>query len=322
LAIISVDYWKRLNLPLMKELDHCMICPRLCGVNRNQGEPGYCRSNAGYHISSICIHRGEEPVISGEQGICNIFFSRCNLQCVYCQNYQISRNRGPVEESELTLEEVMNSVIACLHEGVEAVGFVTPSHYVPHVKTIIQELHSRGYHPVTVYNTNGYDSVETLKGLEGLIDVYLPDFKYFDPGFSKKYSAAADYPETARKAITEMYRQKGSTLVISDGGQAITGLIIRHLVLPGLTEDSIAILRWIASELSTSLHISLMSQYYPVSCMTGDPELNRKISPEEYARVEKAMEELGFYKGWMQELDSPRVFNPDFRKENPFSGDK
>jgi putative pyruvate formate lyase activating enzyme len=303
----------------MKELDHCMICPRFCGVNRNMGKLGYCRAGAGYHISSICIHKGEEPVISGANGICNIFFSHCNLQCIYCQNFQISRNRGHIEEKIMTLDEVVENVIACLNEGAEAVGFVTPSHFVPHVRAIIEALHSKGLYPVTVYNSNGYETTDSLQSLEGLIDVYLPDLKYASTSLAKSLSDASDYPETAKKAIKEMYRQKGSSLVVSDNGQAANGLIIRHLVLPGQTDDSLAVLKWIAEELSPSLHISLMSQYYPTLCMTNHSQLNRKITEEEYTVVEKAMEELGFYNGWIQEMDSAHNYKPDFFQEDPFS---
>jgi putative pyruvate formate lyase activating enzyme len=213
---------------------------------------------------------------------------------------------------------VAEKVIACLKEGAEAVGFVTPSHFVPHVRAIIEELHARGFYPVTVYNSNGYDTVESLRSLEGLIDVYLPDLKYASKELSATYSDAADYPEAAKKAITEMYRQKGSSVVVSDNGQALNGLIIRHLVLPGQTEDSVAILKWISEELSPSVYISLMSQYYPTSCMINHAELNRRITEEEYAIVEKAMEEFGFYKGWIQEMNSAHTYKPDFLKENPF----
>jgi putative pyruvate formate lyase activating enzyme len=306
----------------MKELDHCMICPRYCGVNRNLGKMGYCRAGAGYHIGSICIHRGEEPVISGAKGICNIFFSHCNLQCIYCQNFQISRNKGIVEERIMSLEEVVTGVISCLEQGAEAVGFVTPSHFVPHVRAIISELHARGFYPVTVYNSNGYDTVESLSSLEGLIDVYLPDFKYASAHLSDSFSNAEDYPGIAKMAITEMFRQKGSSVIVSDSGQAVNGLIIRHLVLPGETDDSIDILKWISTELSPSIYISLMSQYYPTSCMINHPRLSRKITEDEYSVVEKAMEDLGFYNGWIQEISSAHNYKPDFLRENPFSRDE
>jgi putative pyruvate formate lyase activating enzyme len=306
---------------MLNEFDHCILCPRACGADRNAGKTGYCRSDAAYHIANIGIHRGEEPVISGRKGICNIFFSRCNLECVYCQNYQISRRNGMIGETEMTLESVVSSVIECLDKGAEAVGFVSPTHFIPHVRSIIDKLNSLNYFPVTVYNTNGYDQPESLQSLEGIIDIYLPDFKYFNPVTSRNYSDAGDYPEAAKKAFTEMYRQKGSSVVINDRGQAVTGLIVRHLVLPGHTEDSIAILKWIAEELSPSVHISLMSQYFPTSCTSGHPLLNRTITEEEYSTVLRAMEELGFYNGWIQDLDSAGMYNPDFKRDDPF-GDR
>jgi putative pyruvate formate lyase activating enzyme len=302
----------------MNELDKCLLCPRACGVNRNAGELGYCRSDAGYHIGSICIHKGEEPVISGIHGICNIFFSHCNLQCVFCQNYQISRNTRNARVTLMTLDAVVSEVIQCLDRGVEAVGFVTPSHYIPHVKAIAEQLDIRGYQPIKVYNTNSYDSVESLQSLEGIIDVYLPDLKYADPVLSGRYSGAKDYPEVARKAVLEMYRQKGSSVVLNDNGQALTGLIIRHLVLPGCEEDSIAVLKWIAAEVSPAVTISLMSQYDPPEFLKGTPGLNRLVTREEYRQVVKAMEDLGFYNGWIQEPESSQTYRPDFNRDHPF----
>jgi len=306
---------------IMKELEHCILCPRSCGVNRNAGELGYCRSDAGYHISSVTVHRGEEPVISGKSGICNIFFSRCNLQCIYCQNFQISRRYGNIEESRMTLDSVVKSVIRCLEQGIEAVGFVSPTHFMPHVKSIIEKLNYLDYFPMTVYNTNGYEKAESLRTLETLIDVYLPDFKYLSVVTSSKYSDAPDYPDVVKKALLEMYRQKGNTVVINDRGQAVTGMIVRHLILPGHADDSIAILRWIARELSPSVYISLMSQYYPTSCVSGHAILDRKIMKEEYDAVVNAMNELGFQNGWIQDLDSSDHYRPDFKMDEPFGDD-
>jgi putative pyruvate formate lyase activating enzyme len=311
---------------VLKELDHCTICPRSCGVNRNAGILGYCGSGPGYNIGAICIHKGEEPPISGPKGICNVFFSRCNLQCLYCQNYQISRRKGAVESHAYQLEEVTGRIIEILEQGIDSLGFVTPSHHLPHVKAIISQLHKSGYFPVTVYNTNGYDKTEGIQSLEGLIDVYLPDFKYMDANLAKRYSDAEDYPAVVKKSILEMYRQKGSTVVLNDQDQAYTGLIIRHLVLPGQIKDSIKILQWIADELSPSVSISLMSQYYPTVCVAGHPDLGRRLVQEEYQEVLEAMEELSFTKGWIQELDGsdrsrPVIddpFVPDFRRDHPF----
>jgi putative pyruvate formate lyase activating enzyme len=167
----------------------------------------------------------------------------------------------------MTLDQVVDAVTAILDQGITAVGFVTPTHYIPHVREIIGALHKRGYRPVTVFNTNGYDKSESIRKLEGLIDVYLPDMKYADAAIARQFSDAADYPEAAKKAIREMYRQKGNTVIFDENGQALTGLIVRHLVLPGQEQDSISILRWLSEKLSPSVYISMMSQYYPTSCL-------------------------------------------------------
>ena len=223
-----------------------------------------------------------------------------------------------IEDTKMTLTEIVDTIAHYLDMGAEAVGFVTPSHFVPHVRAIIQALHAEGLYPVTVYNSNGFDSVESLRTLEGLIDVYLPDMKYLDPEVSEEYSGAADYPEVARKAILELYRQKGNSVIVSESGQAINGMIIRHLVLPGHADDSVAILQWIAAELSPAVHISLMSQYYPTACVASHPVLYRTIKEEEYDYVVQAMKELGFYRGWVQELGSSHTYKPDFINEHPF----
>jgi putative pyruvate formate lyase activating enzyme len=311
--------WKKVEESLL-ELESCKCCPRNCGVNRLAGKTGYCKSDASYSISSICCHKGEEPVINGKNGICNIFFSHCNLQCIYCQNYQISRNKSGILEDKLQLPQIIDQILALLDEGCESVGFVSPSHFIPQVKSIIYALQSLGKKPIFVYNTNGYDKPETLRQLEGLIDIYLPDFKYWDAAIAGKYSDAADYPEVAKAAIKEMYRQKGSSLIIDDNGQAVWGLLIRHLVLPGQTEDSKAILRFIAEELSPSLHISLMSQYYPTEQVTNHPELSKFLTRDEYESVVAEMERLGLVNGFLQEMESQANYQPNFQKQHPFEG--
>lgn len=312
------SYFCRKTIYYVQELDRCMICPRTCRVNRNAGAMGYCGTDAGYHVASVCLHRGEEPPISGPHGICNVFFAGCNLHCIYCQNYQISQRSGRIGNKTSTLEEVTQSIITILDQGIEAVGFVTPTHFTPHVRAIIVRLHTLGYFPVTVYNTNGYDRVEVLRELEGLIDVYLPDFKYLDPAIARQFSDAADYPDHIRRSIREMYRQKGSSVVLNDAGVALTGLIIRHLVLPGQIEDSMRILHWIASELSNQVFLSLMSQYYPTYCVSDHPILGRRITVAEYQQVLETVEDLGFTNGWIQHPESADSFTPDFRLQHPF----
>ncbi len=304
---------------LFKELKNCKICPRNCGVDRYSNNLGYCGSDAGYNISSIVLHKGEEPAISGKNGICNIFFSRCNLQCIYCQNEQISFNKGDVISDKYSLEKVILEIISIFDRyQINSVGFVSPSHYVPHVIAIIEGLWEKGRNPITVYNTNAYDKVETIHKLENYISVYLPDLKYMDNMLSKKLSDAIDYPKTATMAIQEMYRQKGSTIVGNDDGLAESGLIIRHLVLPTQVENSLNVLRFIANELSPNISLSLMAQYHPVEKIKTHTFLNRKLSTAEYDSVVKEAERLSFHRGWVQKLESAAVYLPNFKEEHPF----
>jgi putative pyruvate formate lyase activating enzyme len=298
-------------------LHDCDLCPRECHVDRFTEKLGYCKSGASFNISSIFIHKGEEPAISGEEGICNIFFSHCNLQCIYCQNYQISDNRIPGISTIMKLEEVIGQVTAILDSGINRVGFVSPSHFIPQVKIIIQCIHSLGYKPVWVFNTNGYDKVSTLRSLEGLIDVYLPDLKYMERGLAGEYSDAPDYPEVATAALKEMFRQKGATLHFGDDGTATSGIIIRHLVLPGHKENSTKVLNFI-EELSPNLYISLMSQYYPTLKVSCHPKLNTTVSNEEYSQIVSELDRLEMYHGWVQDLTSATHYQPDFEKEQPF----
>jgi putative pyruvate formate lyase activating enzyme len=294
----------------------CDSCPRACGVDRSAGALGYCRSGSGLEIASICLHRGEEPAISGERGICNVFFSHCNLQCVYCQNVQISRNDSPARG--MSLEEAVRTAARLLDEGASSIGFVSPSHMIPQMRSIVEALRETGRRPVIVFNTNAYDRPETIASLEDLVDVYLPDFKYMDHSLALELSGAWNYPEVARAALREMHRQKGSSLALRDDGTAASGLIVRHLILPGQTENSKAVLRAIADELSPSVHVSLMSQYYPSAAVAGHPWLGRTITRAEYDEVLDELERLGFSRGWVQELESEKIYRPDFTKPHPF----
>jgi putative pyruvate formate lyase activating enzyme len=218
----------------------------------------------------------------------------------------------------MTLDEVIRQVTAILDSGINRVGFVSPSHFIPQVRIIIQCIHSLGYKPVLVFNTNGYDKVETLSSLEGLIDVYLPDLKYMEKELADEYSDAPDYPDVATAALKEMFRQKGATLHISEDGMAESGIIIRHLVLPGHKENSLKVLNFIAEELSPKLYISLMSQYYPTPRVSCHPKLNTTVSNEEYAQIVAELDRLEMYNGWVQELSSAKHYQPDFEREKPF----
>jgi putative pyruvate formate lyase activating enzyme len=311
-----------LNFPnvnkYLEELHDCSLCPRNCHADRFSNKLGWCKTGATFPVSSVFVHHGEEPPISGTEGICNIFFTNCNLQCIYCQNWQISDNKINRDHSDMTLEKIVREITAILDKGVSRVGFVSPTHVIPQMKAIIHAVQSLGYRPVWVYNSNGYDKVETLRTLEGIIDVYLPDFKYSDPALAKAYSDAADYPEIAVKAIKEMVRQKGSVLHLSDKGTVESGIIIRHLVLPGQVENSINVIRTIAEEISPRIHVSLMSQYYPTPKVICHPQLGRTVPADEYKRVSGEMEHLGLINGWIQELESAEHYRPDFEREKPF----
>lgn len=302
---------------LSDKLKYCTLCPRNCGIDRTMGDKGYCGLDDKIYISSICIHKGEEPPVSGQHGICNVFFAHCNLQCVYCQNYQISDNKFAADRYEMTLEAAVGKIIAILDKGIPALGFVSPTHQIPQMLSIIEELRKRSYEPTIVYNSNGYDKVDTLKELEGIVDVYLPDFKYCVPVLSKELSDAPDYPDTALKAVKEMYRQKGSLLITNDSGYAESGLIIRHLILPGEVKNSLAVLKTIAEEISPRINISLMSQYWAPKTFER-AALNDKIKEADYQSVIDEMNRLGLDNGWVQEFDSHNNYRPDFNRIHPF----
>jgi len=301
----------------LTELQNCTLCPRECRVNRFTNDLGYCNTSEAFHVSSVCLHTGEEPAISGVNGICNVFFSHCNLACIYCQNHQISCRKDTLEEV-LDLSQVLEKIIPFLNSGINIVGFVSPSHMVSQVKQIITAIRSNGFNPVFVWNSNGYDKPEILRTLETFIDIYLPDFKYIDSEDAKQFSDAEDYPQVALAAIKEMYYQKGSKLFLNDEGIAERGLIIRHLVLPGRVEASVRLLKTIAEEISTKVTISLMAQYYPTKKVKLHQVLGRQITKEEYKIVSEAMCDLGFTNGWIQEHESALCYRPDFNKFQPF----
>ena len=238
----------------------CNLCPRQCNTDRSV-KAGWCRMDDRIHISSIVLHRGEEPPISGEKGIVNVFFPSCNMECVYCQNWEISC-RG-TEGIVMTAGEVCDEIIRLLPLSENNLGFVSPTHFVPQMVSIVEELRRRGHNPTIIYNTNGYELASTLRLLDGIVDVWLPDFKYSDDVLALGLSGAPGYSEYALAALKEMVHQAGTTLHTDDRGIARRGIIIRHLVLPGFVENSLGVLKLIAEQISPNLNISLMSQYYP-----------------------------------------------------------
>lgn len=298
-------------------LEKCALCPRKCGVNRLRGEMGYCNSGAGYEIASVCIHRGEEPPISGDKGICNVFFPHCNLQCVYCQNHQISDNHSHAYKT-VSLEQITGDIAAILKKGIPAVGFVSPTHYLPQVVAIISGLRIQGFQPVTVWNSNGYERPEMIEILDEYIDIFMPDFKYAGNELALWLSGSPDYPATALAAIRKMKEMRGPRLLLDDNGQAYRGMLIRHLILPGHIEQSCKVLRHIAHEISHRIPVSLMSQFHPGHKSTDYGELSRTLTAQEYAEVQKEMERLGL-SGWLQNPESAGFYLPDFNHKNPFS---
>lgn len=284
----------------------CNACPRKCNVERNIGEfsRGFCKMPYNAVLARASLHLWEEPVISGERGSGAIFFSGCNLRCVFCQNFEISHENFGKQVSK---SEFIDIVKRLENQGAHTINLVNPTHFVPFIKEVFSE-----YKPSVpvVYNTGGYDDVESIRSLHGLIDVYLPDLKYFDSDVSKKYSNAENYFEKASKAVLEMQRQVGKS-VIKDGIMQ-KGMIIRHLVLPKNTDQSIKILRWIKDNLPIDTYISLMSQYVPY-VKTEYKELNRRIVTAEYQKVIDEFERLGFENGFMQERSSAQTdFIPKF----------
>lgn len=284
----------------------CNACPRKCNVERNIGEfsRGFCKMPYNAVLARASLHLWEEPVISGERGSGAIFFSGCNLRCVFCQNFEISHENFGKQVSK---SEFIDIVKRLENQGAHTINLVNPTHFVPFIKEVFSE-----YKPSVpvVYNTGGYDDVESIRSLQGLIDVYLPDLKYFDSDVSKKYSNAENYFEKASKAVFEMQRQVGKS-VIKDGIMQ-KGMIIRHLVLPKNTDQSIKILRWIKDNLPIDTYISLMSQYVPY-VKTEYKELNRRIVTAEYQKVIDEFERLGFENGFMQERSSAQTdFIPKF----------
>lgn len=315
--MFSSSEWQQVLSPL-NDLKDCIQCPRACHADRSSPQLGYCNSGTEFAIGSICAHRGEEPVISGKHGICNIFFMHCNMQCVFCQNWQISRKTVSLDGSKLELTDIIEQIEKLLDSGCTGVGFVSPSHYIPQMRAIMAALGLLGRRPVYVFNTNAYDRVETIRSLEGEIQVYLPDLKYMDNRLAQLYSDTPHYVEYATAALKEMFRQKGANIFVDESGSIQLGLIIRHLVIPGQVANSIAVLRFIAEELSPDVHLSLMSQYHPIPEVAGHKNLGRLLYTEEYEEVLCEFDRLGFHRGWVQELSSPQHYRPDFDRDHPF----
>ena len=281
----------------VKENHSCTLCPRMCRVDRDSGQKGYCRMDSTVRGARAVLHMWEEPCISGEKGSGAVFFSGCTLGCVFCQNRQIADGTCG---KEISVERLSDIFLELQEKGAANINLVTASHFVLPVIPALEYAKSRGLKIPVVYNTGGYEKVETLRMLEGIVDVWLPDFKYMDSKLSEKYSRAKDYPEVAARALEEMVRQAGNC-IFDEAGYIQKGVIVRHLILPGHTEDSKAVLQYLYETYKNKIYISVMNQYTPLPHTADMPPLNRKVTKREYDRVLDYALSLGIEQGYFQE---------------------
>jgi putative pyruvate formate lyase activating enzyme len=272
-------------------MESCRLCPRECGVNRLKGARGFCRApGADLVVSAFHAHFGEERPLVGTGGSGTIFLTHCNLRCLFCQNWQISHQGAG---SKTSINGLAGMMIRLQEEGCHNINFVTPTHYSPHILKSLDIAAGKGLRIPVVYNTSGWERIETLRILDGIVDIYLPDFKYWDSGMSEKYSAkAASYPEITRQAILEMHRQVGTAKPEKDGIMQ-RGLMIRHLVMPNDVSGSEKVMDWIAQKLPKDTYVNIMAQYSPAFRAYDYLEISRRISDEEYRKVVKKAEEIG-----------------------------
>lgn len=284
---------------MQKILEKCCLCPRKCNINREDGKIGKCKATNRIKIALYSIHRFEEPCISGEKGSGTVFFSNCNLNCVFCQNYEISQLGNG---KEITVERLVEIFLEQQQRNVENINLVTPTSYVPQIIEALKIAKERGLKLPIVYNTNGYENVETIKMLNGYVDIYLPDLKYSDNELAVRLSNAPKYFEIATDAIKEMYNQVGVP-VFNEDGIMQKGIMIRHLVLPNNIENSKKVLKWISEELPKEVYVSVMAQYFPTyKAKDSAYGINRKLSNEEWEEIQNEISNLGIENGFIQEL--------------------
>ncbi len=293
----------------------CDLCPRKCLVDRKKGEKGICGQTENLKVARAALHFWEEPCISGDAGSGAVFFSGCPLHCVFCQNQNIAN--GTVGK-EISLERLVDILLELQEKEANNINLVTPGHFVPQIVKALDQAKKEGLTLPVVYNTSSYETVDTIKRLEGYVDIYLPDFKYMSPVLSKKYSHAPDYAEVAKAAIAEMVRQTGKA-VFENGDEdnlILRGTIVRHLTLPGCMEDSVQILKYLHETYGDTIYISIMNQFTPLSNLEKYPELNRKITDEEYETLVDYAIEIGIENGFIQEGDTAEEsFIPAFDGE-------
>lgn len=295
---------------MLEQLKECTLCPHKCKVNRLEGKIGRCKASDKIKIALVSIHKYEEPCISSRNGSGTIFFSNCNFNCIFCQNYEISQEGLG---KEISVEELSEIFIKQQERGADNINLVTPVMYVYHIIEAIKLARQKGLNIPIIYNSNGYESIETLKLLDGYIDIYLPDLKYYSNELAKKYSNISNYFEMATEAIKEMYRQVGAPEFDKDG-IIKSGLIIRHLILPNYMENTKHILKWIKENMNEDVYVSIMAQYFPTYKAKECEKLNRKISKKEYKEIEKYLYLLNIENGYLQDLgEHEEEYVPNFK---------
>ncbi|WP_304509208.1 radical SAM protein [Anaerotignum sp.] len=297
---------------LQTALRHCNICPRNCNVNRINGQTGFCHASLHPKVALVSAHFWEEPPISGTKGSGTIFFSHCNLRCVFCQNHKISEEGFG---TEISIERLAEIFLEQQEKGLHNINLVSPTHYIPQISIALRLAKKSGLQIPVIYNSNGYESIEGLRQLEGLVDIYLPDFKYWDKTIAKEYSAAPNYPAIAAQAILEMKRQVPQD-IFDENAIMTNGLILRHLVLPSHYQDSYHILDWIKESLGVDTYVSLLSQYTPMHRANTIKTLSRRLTTFEYQKVTEYFLNIGLKNGFMQKRNSATSeYTPMFNLE-------
>ncbi len=283
----------------MNKYENCLLCPRKCGINRSTGQTGVCGVSSEIKVARAALHYWEEPCISGKRGSGAVFFSGCSLHCVFCQNREISDGK---EGKVISKERLSDIFIELADKGANNINLVTPGQYIPDIVWAVNDAKSRGMKLPIIYNTSGYENVTELKLLEGIVDVYLPDFKYMDSTLSARYSRAKDYPSVAKQALSEMVRQQPDVVIDDATGLILKGVIVRQLLLPGHVNDAKAVLKYLYDTYHDHVYISMMSQFTPIA-LKDYPEINRTVTKREYERLVDYALEIGITNAFIQEGD-------------------
>lgn len=283
----------------MNKYENCLLCPRKCGINRRTGQTGVCGVSSEIKVARAALHYWEEPCISGKRGSGAVFFSGCSLHCVFCQNREISDGK---EGKVISKERLSDIFMELADKGANNINLVTPGQYIPDIVWAVNDAKSRGMKIPIIYNTSGYENVTELKLLEGIVDVYLPDFKYMDSTLSARYSRAKDYPSVAKQALSEMVRQQPDVVIDNATGLIQKGVIVRQLLLPGHVNDAKAVLKYLYDTYHDHVYISMMSQFTPIA-LKDYPEINRTVTRREYERLVDYALEIGITNAFIQEGD-------------------